>query len=105
MVSQTLGSVLPLEIVFKLSRTTEFPFTSLRASSVKRTSELLGGSAVKKAPADAGDTRDLGLILESGRSSGVGNGNPLHYSCLEIPMDRGAWRATAHGVAKETDPT
>ena len=60
---------------------------------------------VKNSPANAGDTRDVGLILGSGRSSGVGNGNPLHYSCLEIPMDRGAWRAAVHGVAKETDPT
>ena len=43
---------------------------------------------------------DLGLIPESGRSSGEGNGNPLQYSCLENPMDRGAWWATVHGVAK-----
>ena len=43
---------------------------------------------------------DLGLIHGSGRSSGEGNGNPLQYSCLENPMDRGAWWATVHGVAK-----
>ena len=43
---------------------------------------------------------DLGSILELGRSPREGNGNPLHYSCLENPMDRGAWRATVHGVAK-----
>ena len=43
---------------------------------------------------------DLGLIPGSGRSPGEGNGNPLHYSCLENPMDRGAWWATVHGVAK-----
>ena len=41
-----------------------------------------------------------GSIPESGRSSGEGNGNPLQYSCLENPMDRGAWRATVHGVTK-----
>ena len=44
--------------------------------------------------------RDLGLIPGSGRSPGKGNGNPLHYSCLGNPMDREAWRAKVHGVAK-----
>ena len=43
---------------------------------------------------------DLGLILRLGRSSGEENGNPLQYSCLENPMDRGAWWATVHGVTK-----
>ena len=43
--------------------------------------------------------RDPGSIPGLGRSPGEGNGNPLQYSCLENPMDRGAWRATAHGVA------
>ena len=43
--------------------------------------------------------RDLGSIPESGRSLREGNGNPLQYSCLENPMDRGAWQATVHGVA------
>ena len=43
---------------------------------------------------------ELGLILRSGRSPGEGNGNPLQYSCLENPMDRGAWWAIVHGVAK-----
>jgi len=43
---------------------------------------------------------DLGSIPGSGRSLGEGNGNPLQYSCLENPMDGGAWRATVHGVAK-----
>ena len=54
---------------------------------------------VKNPSTDAGDLRDVGLIPESGRSSGGGHGNPLQYSCLENPMDRGAWRATVHGVA------
>ena len=45
-----------------------------------------------------------GLIPGSGRSPGGGNGNPLQYSCLENPMDRGAWRATAHGVTKSGTP-
>ena len=61
----------------------------LRASLVAQT--------VKNVPANAGDA---GLIPGSGRSPGGGNGNPLQYSCLENPMDRGAWRATVHGVAK-----
>ena len=49
---------------------------------------------VKNLPANAGDSRDMGLIPGLGRSSGVGNGNPLKYSCLENPMDREAWWAT-----------
>ena len=58
---------------------------------------------VKNPPANAGDT---GSIPQgSGRSPGEGNGNPLQYSCLENPMDRGAWRATVHGVTKESDTT
>ena len=59
-----------------------------------------GGSVVKDPPANAGDTGDLGSIPGPGRSPGEGNGNPLHYSCLENPMDGGAWQATVHGVAK-----
>ena len=52
---------------------------------------------VKNLPANAGDT---GSISRSGRSPGVGNGNPLQYSCLENPMDRGAWQATVHMVKR-----
>jgi len=55
---------------------------------------------VKNLPANAGDTRDAGLILGSGRSSGVENGNLFQCSCLKNPMDRGAWQATVYGVAK-----
>ena len=55
---------------------------------------------VKNQPANAGDARDPGLIPEWGRSPGEGNGNLIQYSCLENAMDRGAWRATVHGVAK-----
>ena len=51
------------------------------------------------------NTGDSGLIPGLGRSSGEGNGNPLHYSCLENLMDRGAWRATVHRVAEELDTT
>ena len=59
-----------------------------------------GGSVVKNPPANAGDIRDPGSIPGLGRSSGEGHGNPLQYSCLENPLDRGAWWATIHGVAK-----
>ena len=59
-----------------------------------------GGSVVKSPPANAGNTRDSSSITELGRSPGVGSGNPLQYSCLEISMDRGAWWAIFHGVAK-----
>ena len=60
---------------------------------------------VKNPPANIGDTRDAGSIPGSGRSPGVGNGNPLHYYCLQKPMDRGAWQTTVHGVTKELDMT
>ena len=59
-----------------------------------------GGTVVKNLPANAGDARDLGSVSGLGRSPGVGSGNPLQYSCLKNSMDRGAWRATVHGVAK-----
>ena len=52
----------------------------------------------------AGNVGDLGLIPGLGRSPGGGRGNPLQYSCLESPMDRGAWSTTAHGVT-ESDTT
>ena len=58
------------------------------------------GAMVKNPPANAGDARDTGLIPESGKSPRIGNSNPLQYSCLGNPMARGAWRATAPGVAK-----
>ena len=57
---------------------------------------------VKNPPANAGDP---GSIPGSERSPGGRNGNPLQYSCLENSMDRGAWWATVHGVAKESDTT
>ena len=59
---------------------------------------------VKNPPANAGDVRDLGSIPGLGRSPGEGHGHPLQYSCLENPMDRGAWRATAHGATKSGTP-
>ena len=61
-----------------------------------------GVSAVKNPPANSGD---LGLFPCLGKSSGVGNGNLLQYSCLENPMDRGAWQATVCGIIKDLDVT
>ena len=55
---------------------------------------------VKIHPANAGDTRDVGLVPRLGRHPEVGNGNPLQYSYLVSSTDRGAWQATAHVVAK-----
>ena len=55
---------------------------------------------VKNLPNNSGDIRDLGPISGLGRSPGEGNGNPLQYSCLENPMDRGTWQAMVHEVAK-----
>ena len=55
---------------------------------------------VKNPPANAGDVRDVDLIPGSGRSPRGGHGNPLQSSCLENPMDRGAWQAIVHRVAK-----
>ena len=60
---------------------------------------------VKSPPANVGDTRNAGSIPWSGRSPGGGNGNPLQYSLLENSTDRGAGRATVHGVAKTQDRT
>ena len=56
-----------------------------------------GGLVLKNLPANAGDSRNVGSIPGPGRSPGEGNGNPLRYSCLENPMDRGAWQATSWG--------
>ena len=63
---------------------------------------LPGDSVVKNLPANTGDA---GLIPGSGRFSGGGNSNPLQYSFLENPMNRGAWGATVHGVPEESDTT
>ena len=54
---------------------------------------------VKNLSANAGDVRDMGSISGLGRSPGASHGSPLHYSCLENPMDRGAWQAIVHKVA------
>ena len=61
-----------------------------------------GGSVIKNPPANGGDA---GSISWSGRSPGEVNGNPLQYSCLGNPMDKGGWWAAVHGVARELDTT
>jgi len=58
------------------------------------------GTGVNNPPGNAGDARSVVSVPGSGRCPGVGNGNLLQYSCPENFMDRGAWRATVHGVAK-----
>ena len=70
----------------------------------QRSRKLVGASQVvlmvKNPPANTGDARDAGSIPGLGRSPGEGHGNPLQYSYLENPMDRGAWWATVHRVSK-----
>ena len=71
---------------------------------VSRLLDFPGGSVVKNLFASARDSGNMGLIPGSERFPEGGNGNPLQYSCLENPMDRGAWRATVHGFT-ESDTT
>ena len=70
---------------------------SLHKQSIKG---FPGDSAIKNLLANAGDTGDMCMIPGSGRSTAGGNGNPLQYSCLGNPMDRGVWWATVHGTAE-----
>ena len=64
-----------------------------------------GDSVIKNLPSNAGDAENMGLIPGSGKPPGGENGNSLQYSCLENPMDRGAWQTTVLAVAKESDMT
>ena len=86
--------MLPTKFITMAASEPQFPcqYHGERASQVA----LL----VKNLPASAGHIRDVGSIPGSGRSPGGGNGNPLQYSCLENPTDRGAWPATVHRVTK-----
>ena len=77
----------------------------MKKSKQTKISPILGlpvtsGLAVKNPPANAGDIRDLDSIPVLGKSPGEGHGNPLQYSYLENPMDRGVWQAAVHGDAK-----
>ena len=69
-------------------------------SSLETGNPLKVALKVKNPPVDAGDIRDAGWIPGLGRSSDEGHSNPPQYSCLENPVDRGAWRAAIHRVAK-----
>ena len=99
-ISKAQGSIRALSWVWHFSSTS--PFHSL--SNCFTCCHLCVASqvalVVKTLPANAGDIRDSSLIPGSGRSPGGGHGNPLWYSCLENPMDRGAWRATTAAAAK-----
>ena len=87
--------------IAKLLRTNHGASSSLRVfAALIMGWSFPGGSAVKNSPASAGE---VGSFPGSERSLGEGNGNPLQYSCLGNPMDRGDWWATAHGVTKESD--
>ena len=66
----------------------------IQKNKIKITEGFPGCSVVKNSPANAGDLRGTALIPGSGRSPGGGHSNPLQYSCLQNPMDRGAWQAT-----------
>ena len=81
------------------------PFTLSWNHSSSKYLGFPGGSVVKNPPANVGDAGDTGLITGSGRVPGEGNGNPLQYSCLGNPIDRGAWRAIVQRVAKELNTT
>ena len=80
-----------------------FSFTYTQNSFRQQLRHILGfpgASVVKNPPANIGDSGDMGSITGSGRSPGGVNGTPLQYSCLKNTMDREAWRATVHRVAK-----
>ena len=78
---------------------TKFFFKEIRESHLySRVPQV--AVVVKNPPANAGDIRDTGSIPGLGSSSEGGHGNPLQYSCLENPVDRGTWWATVHGVAE-----
>ena len=91
-------SSFPIPVFGLLSRV----MRSSKLPSYSFTLGFLGGSVVKNLLASAGD---VGLNPGSKRSPGEGNGNPLQYSCLGNPMDRGPWHVTVHGAAKESDTT
>ena len=85
----------------------EWPFPPLKGRGALKRDALIEGafpdcSVVKNLLADAGDSGDMALIPGSGKSSGVGDGHPLQYSCLENSKDRGAWRAAVHGAERQT---
>ena len=121
-ISGSLGTLLEMEIFRHHQRLTESQNLEVRPNNVyfmkpsrwhwytvKHETAALhtlhplgfpGGTVVKNPPASAENARDMCLTPGSGGSSGGGHHNPLQYSCLRNPMDRGTWQATDHGVAK-----
>ena len=92
---------LSLRVKFKRTfQITVFPYKSKKCLFFFGCISFLSGSMVKNPPGNAGDLGDEGSNPGLERSPGEGNGNPLQYSCLENPMDRGAWQTTVQGVAK-----
>ena len=98
-----LQSSLPLFLVAILRKSVSSPYLLVYISVDSRNPNVSvnvlynpHSSVVKESTCSAGD---LGSVPGLGRSPGEGNGNPLQYSCLESPMDRGAWQAIVHGVA------
>ena len=89
--------ILHLKIHFFFTSLKKKLYSFLKFYVLTCTHCYLSGSRGKESACNVGD---LGLIAGSGKSPGKGHINPLQYSCLENPMDRGAWRATAHGVAE-----
>ena len=85
-----------------MSDFSEFFYFSFWVFFLNRNKGLSVGSVVNNPPANSGN---VGSIPGSGRSPGENNGNRLQHSCLEEPIDRGAWWATVHGVTKELDMT
>ena len=96
MATQTVNPVNAMRFAFKMANLANVVFyiyiLLLQASQM--------ALVVENPLVNAGDIRDTGLIPGLGRSPGEGNGNPLQSSCLENPMDRGAWRATVHRVSE-----
>ena len=88
--------MLVLEGLIGLQRTDQLQLLQLKKAQGASQVALV----IKNLPANAGDKRDTGSIPALGRSPGEGNGNPLQYSCLENPMDRGTWLAAVQGVTK-----
>ena len=84
-------------LMLKKTQTTQSVFNDIRKWLLCHFIGFPGGSDDEEYAYNAGD---LGLIPGSGRSPGEGHGNPLQYSCLENPMDRGAWQAAVHGVTE-----
>ena len=89
--------MLKLQYFGHLMQTADSLEKTMRLGKIESSQVVL---VVKNLPANAGDVRDQGSIPGLGRSPGEGNGNSLQYSCLEKPMERGAWWATVCGVAK-----